>query len=306
MPILKAVNSKASFRRAVNYVERKAVVHDAINCRPESAEMEMNITRGYFNKTDGRSFFHYVLSFSPESEISPQKCAEVTKAVVKANPLLKGHEILICVHNDRDHVHSHVIVNAVRQTDGRKFHMNKKEYNTWIKEQQRVCKEYGYEPVLKKEKKRGEFVCNDRAKYETVRKMGRDADLVVVYQAVDTARRTADGWEVFERMLREKNILIERSSTRKNIVFGYQGHRFRDSNISKSFSDRINKEELEDEFRSNRQRRKELEDEQRRYDIGREIECRERSVGDLVQGCIESELERKERARRRERTLERD
>ncbi len=304
MPILKAVNSKAGFRRAVNYVERKAIVHDAINCRPESAEMEMNITREYFNKTDGRSFYHYVLSFSPDSVISPEKCAEVTKAVVKANPLLKGHEILICVHNDRDHVHSHVIVNAVRQTDGMKLHINKKEYNSWIKEQQRVCKEFGYEPVLKKEKI-GEFRSDQRNKYETVRRLGKNSDLVVVYQKIGEAKRMACDWNEFESLLKKNDILLEHSQTRKHVVFGYKGHRFRDSNISKSFSDRIDKERLEDEFRRNRQRRKELGNEQRESDIGREIECRERSIGDLIQICVASELDRKERTRRRERSVER-
>ena len=303
MPILKAVNSKASFHRAADYVVRKAALLDSINCRAEYAEAEMDVTRSYYGKTGGRTYAHYVLSFPPNSGLSPKECAEITKEVVKANPYLHGHEVLIAVH-DVDNIHSHVIANSVRKTDGAKYHCTKPQYRAWIKTQQEICRKYGFEPVEKKMKDRGEFICNDRTKYETVRRMGREADLVVVYQAIDIARKVAEDWNSFEKQLKEKDILIERSSTRKHIVFAFHGHRFRDSNLAKSFSDTIDKEELEHEFFDNKRRN----DEKRRLEyehrIDREIADRERDIGRIVEGCLSSECSRKERAHGRERTRE--
>ena len=302
MPILKAVNSSASFDRAINYVQRKAALMVGINCRADFAQEEMNVTRAYYGKTGGRTYYHYVLSFPPDVDISPDKCAEITRKVVEANPHLHGHEVLIAVHKDTDHTHSHIIASSVRATDGKKYHITKPQYRAWIEEQQHICLEHGYEPSKKKEKTRGDFVTDDRLKYEVVRRKGREADVVVVYQAVERARKTANDWKEFEALLKENDVLIEYSSTRKHVVFGFNGHRFRDSNLSKTFSDSIDKETLNDEFCRNRQRR----NEQRRIDderrIAYEIAEREQDVSYITEKSLSSELAPTDRPRGRERT----
>ena len=304
MPILKAVNSSASFDRAINYVQRKAALMVGINCRADFAQEEMNVTRAYYGKTGGRTYYHYVLSFPPDVDISPDKCAEITRKVVEANPHLHGHEVLIAVHKDTDHTHSHIIASSVRATDGKKYHITKPQYRAWIEEQQHICLEHGYEPSKKKEKSRGDFVTDDRQKYEVVRRKGREADIVVVFQAVERARKTAADWEEFGTLLKMNDVLLEYCPTRKHLVFGFGGHRFRDRNLSNTFSDRIDKETLNDEFFRNWQRR----NEQRRRDderrIDEEIRSRERDVGHIIENCVSRELARKDRNRGRERTLD--
>ena len=302
MPILKAVNSSANLERAVNYVQRKAALTVGINCRADYAQEEMDITRAYYGKTGGRTYYHYVLSFSPDLDVSPEKCAEITAKVVGANPHLHGHEVLIAVHNDTDHTHAHIIASSVRATDGKKYHVTKPQYRAWIEEQQRICLEYGYEPAKKTEKTRGDFVTDDRLKYEVVRRKGRDADIVAVFQTVDRARKKPADWKEFEALLRENDVLLEYSPARKHVVFGFNGRRFRDNNLSKTFSDNVDKESLNDELcrnRREREKQRRLDDERR---IDNEIAERERSVGDIVEKCVSRELSRKTRNRGIERT----
>ncbi len=277
MPILKAVNSKASFGTAINYVLRKAEAVEALNCRPETVEEEMNITRRFYNKNDGRIFYHYVLSFSPEDNVSAKDCLKITEEVIKANPLLKGHEILLCAHTDRAHTHAHIIINSVRQTDGKKFHISKKQYNSWIKKQQAICKSFGYEPVKKEKKERGEVRSNNRTKYETIRRQGREADIGFVYHSINQARETSRDWDSFKIFLEKKGISIIDKESRKHLVFSFHNRRFRDSNISKTFSDHITKESLNYEFQQNRRSKRSAE-------ISRTVEQRKRQLDQFTQG----------------------
>lgn len=298
MPILKAVNSKASLERAVSYVERKAALLDGINCRAEYALDEMEITRSYYGKTGGRTYYHYVLSFPPEAEITPERCRDITREVVEANPLLHGHEVLIAVHTDTDHTHAHIIASSVRATDGKKYHITKPQYRTWIETQQRICMEHGYEPAMKKEKSRGDFITDDRLKYEVVRRKGRDADIVVVYQTVKKAMKEAKSWNEFENLLACNNVSVEHQSTRKHVVFGYAGHKFRDSNLSRTFTDMISKEVIENGFEllRNDECERDIRDLE---EIGRETEVIAREVEELIRVGIRKLKKSHREARRK-------
>ena len=54
MPVLKAINSRASLSTAVNYVLRKAEDAKGINCRSETAVEEMLITKSYYGQEGGK------------------------------------------------------------------------------------------------------------------------------------------------------------------------------------------------------------------------------------------------------------
>lgn len=56
---------------------------------------------------------HYIQSFKP-GEITPERALEVGKELCEK--FLKGeYQYFLAVHNDRDHIHLHVIFNNVNQ-----------------------------------------------------------------------------------------------------------------------------------------------------------------------------------------------
>ena len=96
---------------------------------------------------------HYRMVLSWEREESPEKVAEMSKQFV--DKVLPKAKAVIAVHNDTDHIHSHVWIDA-RQTDGKKVHMGGKQfYSIGEKWADLYDREYGtnYLPEFKAKKR---------------------------------------------------------------------------------------------------------------------------------------------------------
>ncbi len=72
--------SASSMRGVLDYVEqeKKTRLGDAwlvtgSNCVPQSAFIEMQMTKERFRKTGGTQFYHFVQSFSAEDNVTPQE-----------------------------------------------------------------------------------------------------------------------------------------------------------------------------------------------------------------------------------------
>ena len=94
------------------------------NCRPESVYDDFLQTKLLYHKEDGRMFYHMVQSF-PKGEPADPTAAHA--AALKLAEYFEGREVLVCTHTDRDHIHSHFIINSVSLDDGRKLHISEKE-----------------------------------------------------------------------------------------------------------------------------------------------------------------------------------
>lgn len=125
MAIIKVVKKSGkthtSLKKVLNYVGEKAYETHGINCSEnyQKVAYEFFETKDYFKKTEGRQYRHYIQSFSP-NEISKERVLEI--AVKWAEKAFQGHEVFIAVHNDKEHLHSHFIVNTVNFETGEKLH----------------------------------------------------------------------------------------------------------------------------------------------------------------------------------------
>ena len=119
--LLKSGKTYKSLKKVLNYVGEKACETYGINCNDSYKKVayEFFETKDYFQKTNGRQYRHYIQSFSP-SEVSKEKILEI--AVKWAEKSFPGHEIFIAVHDDKEHLHSHFIINTVNFETGEKLH----------------------------------------------------------------------------------------------------------------------------------------------------------------------------------------
>lgn len=67
-------------------------------------------------------YYHVIQSFSPEEVLTAETAHEIA---LKLAQEFAGFEVLVCTHTDRDHLHSHLIVNSVSAETGRKYHSDK-------------------------------------------------------------------------------------------------------------------------------------------------------------------------------------
>jgi len=117
--------SRGSLQGVLDYVRQdEKCVADGMklisgkDCCAETAYAEFMSTKNSYSKADGRFFYHYTQSFSPEENITP---AQAHQAALKLAEHYDGFEVLVATHCDADHVHSHLVINSVSYADGKKL-----------------------------------------------------------------------------------------------------------------------------------------------------------------------------------------
>ena len=91
-----------------------------IGCQPETAFDEFLSTKLLHRKDGGVMFYHMVQSFPKGADVDPCTAHEAARRLAG---YFEGCEVLVCTHVDREHIHSHCIINSVNFETGKKVHM---------------------------------------------------------------------------------------------------------------------------------------------------------------------------------------
>lgn len=258
MAVVKAIHSKASIATAIQYIERpcktEAALMTGIACSSGSAAEEMLITKKIWGKTAGRSYDHYVQSFSPEEKISPEEAHSI--AVEWARQEFPGFEVVIATHTDTKHLHSHILVNSVSYLDGHKIHTSA----AWLDQAKRcsdkICRSHGLVITQKGYDFEGfkrtaptiwskdVYYLLERARRGEIRSYVYD-----LFAKVSYARTHSRSREEYIDNLTSLGISVRWSDSRKDITYmDADGHRIRSSRLEKITGTKQDKETLGREF----------------------------------------------------------
>ena len=161
MPILKSIaaNKKvkdkvytqtpASLKRILEYVTRKGKNQDEVykaygvglNDNIDIAFKEIMFNKRAFDKTDGRQYKHYAISYPPGFN-DLETIEKIATRFVEENFLKRGFKCYVAIHTDKDHYHTHIIADSVNFLNGYKLQeitekqllksrYKDKELNTW-------------------------------------------------------------------------------------------------------------------------------------------------------------------------------
>ena len=140
--------SASSMRGVIDYVEQEkktrwgdAWLVTGNNCVPQSAFIEMQMTKERFRKTGGTQFYHFVQSFSAEDNITPQEVNAI--GLEFAQKQFPDFEVVIATHVDTGHLHNHMVVNSVSHKDGHKLHQSYDDLLTHRKVNDQICLAHG-------------------------------------------------------------------------------------------------------------------------------------------------------------------
>ncbi|MFG6351479.1 MAG: relaxase/mobilization nuclease domain-containing protein [Oscillospiraceae bacterium] len=104
--------SASSMRGVIDYVEqeKKTRLGDAwlvsgSNCVPQSAFIEMQMTKERFRKADGTQFYHFVQSFSAEDNVTPQEANSI--GLEFAQRQFPDFEVVVATHFNTGTYHNH-------------------------------------------------------------------------------------------------------------------------------------------------------------------------------------------------------
>ena len=226
----RGTQSRAAMRGVMLYVmqEKKTAWEDAplvsgINCQPQSVYDDFLNTKLLYHKDGGVMFYHMVQSFPKGAEVDPRQAHEAARRLAE---YFEGCEVLVCTHVDREHIHSHCVINSVNFETGKKLHMAKKQLQELMRRNDAICQEMG---LLVFEAARQQSRGMSGAEYHTALK-GQSWKLRLA-NTIDECMRYAVRWE----------------SGRKYITYTTpDGMRCRDNKLHE---EKYCKEAMEHEFR---------------------------------------------------------
>ena len=132
----------------------QATCLNCINDSIESLSKQFYVTRMAFHKNDKILTHHYVQSFSPNENVTPELAHQI--GVELMQKVAPNFQVIISTHVDKDHIHNHIVINSVNMKTGMKWKDNKTtvEKILWT-ESDKLCKQYGLTTIEKKSGLRG-------------------------------------------------------------------------------------------------------------------------------------------------------
>jgi len=144
-------NGKKIFSYISNPVKTQLV--SGINCTPETANEEMLLVKNQYNKLSGRQFIHFVQSFSPEENLTPEIAHEIGLKLAEFEGF-KGFQMLMATHTDTQHIHNHFVINTVNADTGLKWHKSRQDMQKLKEYSDEICREYGLSVIPWKNQER--------------------------------------------------------------------------------------------------------------------------------------------------------
>ena len=212
-----------------------------INCQPESVYADFMTTKRLYHKTDGVLFYHMVQSFPKGEAVDP---VTAHAAALKLAKYYEGYEVLVCTHTDREHIHSHFLINSVNFDTGRKLHIAKEQLQELRQRNDMVCKEFSL-PVFQPREQKQKTKTMTIGEYHTAAR-GQSKKLQLM-NIINDCMRHASNREEFIALMESEGYKVRWEKSRKNITYTTpSGWQCRDRLL---FGDKYLKENMEYEFR---------------------------------------------------------
>ena len=210
-----------------------------IGCQPETAFDEFLSTKLLHHKDGGIQFYHMVQSFPRGADIDPRTAHEAARQLAG---YFAGCEVLVCTHIDREHIHSHCIINSVIFETGRKVHMADEQIQELRVRNDQICEELGL-PKFQRDEQRQSRGMSNAEYYMAVKGESWKFELMRV---IDECMRCTGNREEFLALLRSEGYSATWTDSRKNITYiTPDGRKCRDSKLH---IEKYLKENMEAEF----------------------------------------------------------
>ena len=242
----RGTQSRAAMRGVMLYVmqEKKTAweggpLVSGINCQPQSAYDDFLNTKLLYHKDSGVMFYHMVQSFPKGAAVDPRQAHEAARRLAE---YFDGCEVLVCTHVDREHIHSHCIINSVNFETGKKVHMADEQIQELCVRNDQICEELGLPKFQRDEQKCSRGMSN--AEYYTADR--GESWKFELMRVIDECMRCAGNREEFLILLRSEGYDAAWTDSRKNITYVTpDGRKCRDSKLH---IEKYLKENMETEF----------------------------------------------------------
>jgi hypothetical protein len=219
MAVIEFINGSnktyGAMKRVIEYIQNPAKTDQHLvgghNCDINNAYHQFVLTKRNYNKETGRQYIHFTQSFAPYDKVTPEDVKAIADELVQMD-FFKGFEIAYAVHTDRDHLHTHFIVNSVNAETGLKWKQSAEELQLLKDYSDDLCRKRDL--IITKGKKgnrinRGEFRTKNKGqswKYE-------------LYLAVKKVKWCSKSKEDFISNMNKLGYKVNWTDNRKYITF---------------------------------------------------------------------------------------
>lgn len=227
MAIIKFTSGKINPRTVINYVCNKEKTTDKLisgkDCMPESCEYEFAEVKKTFGRTDGRTYYHMIQSFSPDDRITPEQAHEVGLQMAE---LFEGYQVLVVTHTNKAHTHNHLVINSVNFENGKKLTISNQELERIKNYSNSICLQNG----------------GDVTEAKTRRNRNPKWKQIIIEDAL-TAMAESYSMDEYISKLKELGIYVSYNPEYKYMTYSdAEGHKCRDAKL---FDERLLKKNLE-------------------------------------------------------------
>lgn len=255
MAIIKAINSRASIANTINYITKKEKTElkliSGINCSPDTAIEQMKLTKILWNKKSGRQYKHFVQSFPADENITYDEAHKIAEELIKRWNKFNGYEVIFATHKDREHIHTHIVVNSVSYKNGSKFRYSKKDLQNFKDISDKILSEHNKTICHKN----NQITTDNIGEYKAIENASKgkyESWVLNIMIAVNSAKGLATSINEFISMLRSNGIETLWKDNKKYITFtDNAGNKIRNKRLSNIFKVPLDKEALVDEFKRN-------------------------------------------------------
>ena len=242
----RGTQSRAAMRGVMLYVmQEKKTAWDGVplvsgvNCQPQSVYDDFLNTKLLYHKDSGVMFYHMVQSFPKGAAVDPRQAHEAARRLAE---YFDGCEVLVCTHVDREHIHSHCVINSVNFDTGKKLHMAKEQLQELMRRNDMICQEMGL-PVFEPTAQQARGMSG--AEYHTALK-GQSWKLRLM-NTIDECMKYAADKDAFVSLMASEGYAVRWESGRKYITYTTpDGLKCRDNKLHE---EKYCKEVMEHEFR---------------------------------------------------------
>ena len=121
------IKTVAGLTEALAYITNPAKIYEVsrINCSGSNSNTleQFRLLRLAFNQNKGIIAHHFIQSFSPNDNITPETVHRFGVEYVKQ--CFPNYQVVVSTHIDKEHLHNHIIVNSCNMITGKKFYDNK-------------------------------------------------------------------------------------------------------------------------------------------------------------------------------------
>ena len=209
MATIQLGNTKVA-TKLISYAEKRAHEKGGVDCPAQYAKAQFKATRELWGKTEGIQAHHVIQSFKP-GEVTAKMANEIGQDL--ARNIAKGHEAVVYTHTDKDHIHNHIVINAVSFENGSKYQSSKKDLYKIREQSDQLCLAKGLS-IVKEPTAQIRYTLAEKALLEK----GKDSWKDEIRESIDSIKDQATSLPDLANQLKAQ-FGIETKITNKNISF---------------------------------------------------------------------------------------